>query len=295
MQAKVKEWPKFNILASNRRSKTCMQPYVARPGYKLVFQDVVAAEMMFLLNFCDDPNLKAILFDYQGKRPEWKDGILFTDSVYITGTSRTDFMRRRIDEVQKATKEDFCDFYARDSGAAKKALGVHYDVGKMIVLALIYGLQGFGVCRQMGERGFPVSKQYGEKFYNDFWSSFEVAHDFSKRMVYLMTKAFAAGRPILNPFGTPIPSGKPKDAMNRVIQSSVSTFIRSLEKELFPCDFAELLLVVHDEAGMEVREDSIERWRVHHLAALARVNELYQLTYPIQMGFSVGGSFYECK
>lgn len=289
MSAKQKE-VKLNILALNRRSKALMCPFVTRDGYKFISSDAKSAEPTLILNYSEDPVLKAILFDYTNRPPEWKDGLLMSDSLYVTTMSKTELLR----PVLKILPPSWYPLWVSDNEAAKAALGATYRLAKIAVLAMLYGLSPNGLVRQFSENGVTLSLIEAERIHNSFWSSIPQVRELRDVLVKCFTAKFRKKVPFLTPFGFPAPSGKPKDAMNRVIQSSVSSFIRALWEHMFPNQIgAELVCVIHDEIIAEVPEDNIELYRVLLNDAVDSVNQKFELKYPMRLGFNIGNNLYE--
>jgi DNA polymerase I-like protein with 3'-5' exonuclease and polymerase domains len=179
---------------------------------------------------------------------------------------------------------------------AKELLGFKYDFSKRVALAMIYGLSAWGVERQHNEAGFPVKKGYGEGFYNSFWEVLPAAHSFLQAQIKTFEKAFKRKEPVCNLFGTPLPSGKPKDAGNRIIQSSVSSFIRMFCYTLFTTHqfkhFIRLVCIIHDELVIEIKKEHVEEFRAHSKMCLDIVNEIVGFSYPLGLGFKVVHNFY---
>jgi len=264
---------------------------VRHGGQCFVTHNCGSAEPTFLLNYTQDPTLKAVLIDYKGVKPEWKDGLFLSDSLYITTMSRTSLIRDKIKEVEKE-HGDFCEMYFKDGESAKEALGQTYKTAKMFVLALIYGLTPNGLVRQAKDAGFEISKAYASEVYNSFWQSIDKAREFRDMLTSLMILHEKQGKPFMSPFGLPLPCGKPKDSLNRVIQSSVSAYIRMLELSIFPCPFAELVAIIHDELLVEVDLGKEEEWRAWLMSRNAELNQRVGMQYPIKLGFKIGDSFY---
>jgi hypothetical protein len=180
-----------------------------------------------------------------------------------------------------------------DNEGAKKQLGKYYKMAKTAVLALLYGQTPEGVVRSFAAEGMVISLEEATVMHGQFWLSLPEAYRFMLSMQVMFTRAHKKKMPVMGPFGFPIPSGKPKDGMNRVIQSSVSCFIRQLCYKVFPTNYAELSCIIHDELISEVDENYIEEYRSLLLGAVDEVNTTFALTYPLRIGFNVGRDFYE--
>jgi len=293
----TEEWGyKLNLLAVNRRSKIVMETIVPDEGKVFISLDIGGAEPTILLNYCDDPTLYDILFTYRKKPAEVIDGVLMTNNMYITACSKTSFMQNAMREIAAQEGISFVDLVNKDMDKAKELLGFKYDFSKRVSLAMIYGLSAWGVERQHNEAGFPVKKGYGEGFYNSFWEVLPAAYSFLQAQIKIFEKAFKRKAPVCNLFGTPLPSGKPKDAGNRIIQSSVSSFIRMVCHALFVthpfAHFIRLVCIIHDELILEVKKEHVEELRAHMKMCVDMVNEIVGFSYPLKLGFKEVSNFY---
>jgi hypothetical protein len=260
-----------------------------RKGRVFISSDCTAVEPSILLNLSDDKTLKAVLYDYVGKEPQWDGNILLSDSLYVTTMSKTDLLG----PVLRSLPQSWYPQWVADNDAAKKALGKSYKMSKTSVLGCLYGQTPPGIVKTFAGEGMIISLDEATKLHSQFWDSLPQAHRFMLEMQVMFTRAYKKKMPVMGPFGFPIPSGKSKDGMNRIIQSSVSSFLRLLCQRIFPTPLAELSCIIHDEIVCEVLEDRIEEYREHLFAALAKTNEACSLTYPIKLGFTIGKTFYE--
>lgn len=283
---------KFNLLAINRGSKFVTGCIVPEDGYLFISSDLNSAEPTLLLNYSYDLTLKAVLYDYVGKKPKWENGILLSDNLYITTMSKTSLIKDKIKEIERQGY-DFAELWINDNEKARHLLGSNYKYAKGLCLALIYGLGVNGVVRQLTDIGIPCTTQEAKNIYNAFWDSIPAARDFKNNIVDIVTKANKRGIPFLNPFGLPLPSGKPKDALNRLIQSSVSSFVRELEKILLPYKGCRLVAIIHDELIFEVQKDLVDKFKEHFYSCVAKINEKTGFPFPMRLGFNVGDNFYD--
>lgn len=288
VEKKEKE-KRLNLLSINRRSQHVCGSLKPRKGRVFISSDVSGVEPTFLLNFSNDSTLKAVLQDYVGKEPEWKDGILLSDSLYVTTMSKTQLLGPTLESLPSTWYQ----LWLSNNEEAKKQLGKYYKLAKVAVLALLYGQTPSGVVKSFAAEGMLISIEEATTLHAQFWSSLPDAHKFMLSMQVMFTRAHKKKMPVMGPFGFPIPSGKPKDAANRIIQSSVSCFIRQLCAKVFPTPYAELTCIIHDELISEVLEDSVEEYKGHLFKALDETNAAFALTYPLRLGFNVGHNFYE--
>jgi hypothetical protein len=262
-------------------------------GQCFVTHNCTAGEPTILLNLCDDPTLKGVLFDYRGKRPEWQNGLLMTDSLYVTLMSGTEVLG----PLLKTLPEEWYNMWVTDNEKAKgwdKEFKRAYKIAKIATLALIYGLTPAGLVRQFAENGLTLSLDDAKRIYSQFWASIKYASKLKEKLVKDFEKAYKSKRALMSPFMFPLPTGKPKDALNRNVQSSISSFLRFLWRKLFPNALGvTLVCVVHDELVVECRKDLVEEYRNLFYEKLAELNSELYLKYPMAMGFSEGKTFYD--
>lgn len=258
-----------------------------------ISMDISAGEPTLLLNLCDDPTLRGVLFDYRGKRPEWVDGLLMTDSLYVTLMSGTEVLG----PLLKALPDEWYDLWVTDNERAKgwdKEFKKAYKVAKIATLALIYGLTPAGLIRQFEDNGLTLSVDDAKRIYAQFWASIKYASKLKEKLVKEFEKAFKAKRALMSPFAFPLPTGKPKDALNRNVQSGISSFLRFLWRDLFPNPLGvTMVCVVHDELVVECKRELVEDFKTFFYEKLDGLNKKLNLKYPMAMGFTVGETFYD--
>jgi len=266
---------------------------VRHKGQCFVTHNCTAGEPSLLLNLSDDSTLRGVLFDYKGKRPEWVGNLLMTDSLYVTLMSGTDLLGPFL----KTLPEEWFDLWVSDNEQAKgynKEFKRLYKLAKIATLALIYGLTPAGLVRQFADSGITISMEEATALYRQFWASIPAANELKLLLVKQFERAFKAKKAVCNPFGFPLPTGKPKDALNRNVQSSLSSFLRYLWRRLFPNNIGvTMVCVVHDELVVECPENRVEEWKTFFFEQLASLNADLCLKYPMGMGFTVGDSFYD--
>lgn len=291
-KAKKKKDSKFNILASNRRSKYCMGPIVADEDHVFVASDVGSAEPNIMLNLSDDPTLKAVLYEMKGQRPVWdKRGVLLSDSLYITVMSSGPLLG----PVLERLGEPWLDAYAKNSDEGKDALGATYKVCKQVVLAALYGMGASRLSREMADIGLSLNPKQCKEILDGLWASIGQLAEVRNIFAYEFRQAYKKKQPYVTPFGFILPTEKSSDALNYVVQSSVSAWVRTLNSKLFSRDVAELVCVIHDEIIVQVENGRLEEYRDWLLLCVKETNEVFQLQYPMQLGWKVADNFYGVK
>ncbi len=315
---------KLNLLGINRRSKHvvgCLKP---EENSVFISSDISSGEPTLLLNYTNDATLKAILYDFRGKKPEWRGNLLLTDSLYITTMSKTDLILKRLDkimsksflnklkdrdevtlqtlaspsisdeEIELLEKADGCfeQLYFESGDTAKHLLGNEYRYAKAWSLAFIYGLQASGLVIQAKDAGYSYTKDYAKSMMDAFWDTIPAVREFRDQLIAMFTLANKRGKPFISPFGLPLPTGKPRIALNIIVQSSVSSYLRRLEQAVFPCGFAELVAMIHDEMVANVLRGREADWKPHLFGINTKLNKEVGMQYPIKLGFKIGDSFY---
>jgi hypothetical protein len=293
----TEEWShKLNLLAVNRRSKIVMETIVPDEGNVFISTDLISAEPMVLLNYSEDKVLYDILYTYKKKPAEWVNGVFMSKNIYLTCCSRIPFVQDKLQEIEAKYQEDIASIFNRDPDLVKDELGKVYDTLKALVLALLYGLSVNGVQRQLTERGYKADKKFSADFYHSFWSVLTDVQKLRDCQIDLFEKAFRKKMPVCNPFFTPLPSGRSKDALNRIVQSSVSSFIRMVCCEVFTKRSSEvsarLVAIIHDELITEVSKNDVAKFKEVLDKSVAYVNDTVGLQYPLGLGLKEVTNFY---
>jgi hypothetical protein len=269
-----------------------MGPIVADENHVFVGSDVSSAEPNIMLNLSDDPTLKSVLYEMKGQRPVWDSrGVLLSDSLYITVMSSGPLLG----PVLERLGEPWLDVYAKNSDDGKDALGNTYKVCKQVVLAALYGMGAARLSREMADIGLSLDPRQCRAILNSLWDSISQLKEVRDIFTYEFKQAYKKKQPYVTPFGFILPTEKSSDALNYVVQSSVSAWIRTLNRKLFTVDFAKLVAIIHDELIVQVAKDRIEEYRAWMLRCVKETNEFFQLQYPMQLGWKVADNFYGFK
>lgn len=288
---KKKKDKKWNILAMARKSKYCMTPIVPDEGHVFISSDCQAAEPTILLNYSNDQTLYTILYNMRGKRPFRKNGLLYTDSLYVTTMSRTPLLAPTLERLG----EDWLDLWVTDNDQAKKQLGSIYAICKMLVLALIYGLGKSSMARHLHEADVIMTKKEISDVYEGFWNSLPQAKQLRDYLAYEFKKAYEQGRCYVSPLGFPLPTADSHKGLNYCVQSGVSSWIRYMNQTLFANEHYKLVAIIHDELVVMVPESMIEAYKKDLYNAEKACNEHFGFQYPLKLGFNVARNFYEFK
>ena len=295
----ISEEVKINLLALNRGSKACVGSLVPEEGKVFISQDVTSAEPNIILNMSQDATLYEVLYGMKDKRPYWNNnGLLMTDSLYISTMSKTNLIKRFL-------TEKFIEDYFRDSETVKteREFKKVYKVCKISVLALTYGCSVGNPRKQNGlynilklaNHELPLNEV--KEIYNSYWNALPDVARFRDNVTAFAEKCKKENKPFFNYGGFILPSKQPHKAFNYSIQSFLSSWVRKLlhtmEKEgVFNKD-CRLVCVVHDEIVVEVTKGKEEDYRTKVFKAMDDTNEFFNLKYPLQLGFNVGENFYD--
>lgn len=287
-----------NIVATPIKKEAYGKNLIVEDGWVLFSADFKALEPTLLACLSNDPVLKYITFEGEGKEPFIKDGILYIDDVYISSAYSAPFMREDIEKIDLTN-------WAKDSEYEKKKVKVTRSISKTIVLSTIYGagsLKVQGKIREDMRITVPL-KNIGI-FQDAYWSTFiEAAH--YKRCLENEAKQNGiliniGGYPLTfyNRVGGAI-QGTHK-ALNRMIQSSAAVVMKLLlsclysriknNPNIFPqvCDW-------HDAFHGKCKEDYIEQTKYLLNESLEELNDILNLSLKFRLDFNYGKNFYEAK
>jgi len=286
----------LNVLAMNRRSKPNMKPFIADDGYSIVSCDVGGAEPNMMLGFSEDPMLEFFIQNSKGKEPFWKDGILFTDSMYVTFASSNILGKEQVETAYKHNFDGkhFGQMWLEDADVCKDFFNSHFAVEyyrawKMLTLALFYGLGAKGLVSGCYDNMIMIDLEKGKSIHKAFWKMFKELDRFQKQL----QAKFRRSKFMTNPFGFKLNTEEHK-VLNAYIQSTVSSFISYLLiyiDEQAP--WAKYVTTVHDEIIYQIpegREDEFIQIRDHRLAEL---NKALGFKYPLKLGAVWGNNWYD--
>jgi len=293
------ELVKYNVLAANRGSERCMKPLTPHKGKVFVSSDCISGEPNFILNYSDDAFLYSIL---KGKGKAFIDsnGYFNSRSLYISTLSKTMLYKDIINS-------DFVDKWNSDEDKVKIEIKKAYKLSKVACLSILYGAgagnphKNTGLYNLFKLNNAGISFEETKKIWYGFWDSIPDVARFRDSAQAYFEQCKKDKKPAVNAFGFIIPSGDPHKAMNYIIQSSLSAWIRELLKRLYQNNIigvnndslAWLVCVVHDELVVEVDKESVEEYREGLMKTVEDTNKYFGLKYPLELGFNTGSNFYE--
>jgi DNA polymerase I-like protein with 3'-5' exonuclease and polymerase domains len=284
---------RLNAQGLARRYKNMMSAIKAHPGETIVSIDLSAGEPTVTTHFSGDKNYRWATLDGIGKAPEYHNGVLLIDDVYLM-TASVSPMHAQI--MIDALKRDwggksFQQQWLEDSEVIKAALKSHRQVCKILALGIGYGMQPRKMVKQMYDQGYDLSLNNATAFFNNYWELFKDV----KRLSNKLSNQVKSDGYLINPFGFRM-TPEPRKAFNYFIQSSVSGIMHVyLIKLMSIAPYARFISVIHDELLMSVPDHLLEQFRIDSQLATKSLNDDLQWTVNIRTGFAPGKNWYESK
>jgi len=230
--------PNMQNIPKQQKYRTC---FIARPGYKLVTCDMSGAELRIIANLSGDP-LWVKIFNTGGD-------LHTVSAAYINGISEEDVIKDKKLPDEDKTKKN----YRSNS--------------KPISFGLAYGLSAHGLALRLG-----ISKDKAQKMIDRYFELYPVVKLFLEKSgadaVKKRYSVSVSGRrryyslpDPTDPVFKSIRGAVERQGKNHPIQGSNADTIKQAMiyavERIEPYD-ARLLLTVHDEIIVEVREDQAE-------------------------------------
>lgn len=263
------------------------------PGNVIVSIDLSAGEPSVTAHFSKDANYKWATVDGVGKVPEYRNGILRIDDLYLMVMSVSPLgaekMRAAFDRDWAGLT--FQEQWMKDPEVIKTALKKDRQLHKILVLGIGYGMQPKKMVEQMRENGFTLTFEQAKKFFDAYWALFSGV----RRLALKLEAEVKYEGSLINPFGYRL-TPEPRKAFNYFIQSSVSGIMHIFTAKLFAAaPYATFITCVHDELLVEVPKDMIETFRKDKERATDSLNEDLGWSVAMRTGFVVGSNWYEAK
>lgn len=221
--------PNLQNIPKKQRFRSC---FVAKPGYKLITADMSGAELRILGNLSEDPVFMEC----------------FVKGIDLHSRSASEVFKTPIDEV------------GHDMRNSCKALS----------FGLCYGMSKYGLAERLG-----ISEKKAENLIKDYFGVFSSVNDYLEQSARIGVKkgytTTVSGRKRfynMPPFGHPdrnkVQKAVERKAKNAGIQGANADTIKEamilvvnrLEESGLD---ARLILTVHDEVVVEVREDLVDQ------------------------------------
>lgn len=287
-----------NIVATPIKKEAYGKNLIVEDGWILFSADFKALEPTLLACLSNDPVLKYITFEGEGKEPFIKNDILYIDDTYISSAYSAPFMKSEIEKIDLTN-------WVNDPEHEKKKVKVTRSISKTIVLSTIYGAGSLKVQGKIREdMRITVPIKNIEVFQDAYWNTFIEAAYYKRQLEnearqngYLIN---IGGYPLIfyNRVGGAI-QGTHK-SLNRMIQSSAAVVMKLLlsclysriknDRNIFPqvCDW-------HDAFHGKCKIDYIERTKYLLNESLAELNDILNLSLKFRLDFNYGKNFYEAK
>lgn len=263
------------------------------PDQVAVSIDLGAGEPSVSAHFTQDTNYRYACFDGVGKHPEYRNGILMLDDVYLMTMSVSpigaDKMRAAFNKPWPAGS--FADQWLADPEVIKTALKKDRQIHKILALGLSYGMGPRKMVNQMYDQGFNLAFRDAKDFFRAYWTLFSGIRNFADQLTQMVEQDGY----IVNPFGYRL-TPKSHNAFNAFIQSSVSGIMHVFTAKLMAAaPYATWITCIHDELIMDVPKDRLEEFRRDKDRATDSLNEDLGWTVKIRTGFAPGNTWYEAK
>lgn len=287
-----------NIIATPISDERYGKFLICEDGWSFLVKDFKSLEPTLLACLSNDPVLKYVTYEGEGKEPFIKDDILWIDDMYIMAAYSAPFMRKEIEE-----NLDFS-LWVKDSESQKKKVKKCRSLSKTIVLATNYGASPKKIQDTINENlKLIIPLKDIDLFQNSYWATLSVASQYKRNIeIEAQNKGW-----LVNLGGYPLtfydrPNGRIQGthkALNRVLQSNAAIalklllyFIRPRIKNLpiIPqiCDW-------HDACFFKVKNEFIEEADQIIEKALEETNNVLNLPLKLRLDKHVGVNLYDCK
>ncbi len=284
---------KLNVQALARRSKELVGTLLPEPGSIVVSIDLSAGEPTITSEFSKDENYLYATFSGVGQRPEYRNGILMIDDVYLMVMSVSPIGKDKMLELYKRgwPAGSFSDQWVTDAEVIKKELKYERQFHKMLCLGLGYGMGPKKMCKSAYDNGYELNFKTAKEFHSVYWLLFRGIRTFADRLSAQM----ARDGYIVNPFGYRFVCPEVK-AYNYFCQSTVSGVMHVFNAKLFAmAPWAFYISTIHDEVLVEVPLNRLEEFKKIKELCTQSLNEDLNWTVPIRTGWATGPSWYEAK
>lgn len=284
---------RLNVQGLSRKESRLMSAILPDPGNVIVSIDLSAGEPSVTASFSGDTNYRWATVDGVGKAPQYINGLLKIDDIYLMVMSVSPIGRHKIAEAwHKAWPAGtFAQQWVADAEVIKTALKKDRQVHKILVLGIGYGMQPRKMVKQMYENGFDLSLEDAKKFFDAYWSLFPEVRRFSLQL----ERQLKRDGYIVNPFGYRL-TPEPRLGFNYFIQSSVSGIMHVFTAKLFAAaPYARFLTCIHDELLVEIPKVKLDEFRKDKERATDSLNEDLGWNVAIRTGFVAGSCWYTAK
>lgn len=284
---------RINCQGLARRDKKLMSGILAHPGETIVSIDLSAGEPTVTTHFSQDPNYRWATLDGIGKAPEYRNGILMIDDIYLMTASVSPMHSKIMEDAFRNGFDgvSFQDLWMSDPELIKNFLKKHRQVCKILCLGIGYGMQPKKMVKQMYDQGYELSLKDATAFFNNYWQLFSKVRDLANRL----KRQVERDNYLVNPFGFRL-RPEPRNAFNYFIQSSVSGIMHVFTIKLMAAaPYAKFITCIHDELLMSVPDHMLEEFKYHSQLATDSLNDDLKWSVNIRTGFVPGKTWYDAK
>ncbi len=286
---------RLNVQGLSRRDKGLMSCILPDTNYTVASIDLSAGEPTVTSHFSRDPNYLWATFDGVGKAPEYRNGTLMIDDIYLMTMSVSPLGREKIaDAFHNGRFKNgltFTEAWLLDPEIIKSHFKEERKVHKILALGLGYGMGAEKMCKQMYDNGYTLDLKTAKDFKYAYWNLFSGVKAFSHRL----SKIVESKGYIINPFGYRL-SPDPHKAFNYYIQSSVSGIMHVYGIKIFAAaPYVKFITCIHDEFLLAVPNDKLEQFRIDKDFATKSLNDDLKWSVEIRTGLVYGNNWYEAK
>lgn len=284
---------RLNVQGLARKDKGLLSTILCDPGNILVSEDFSAGEPTVTTHFSGDTNYRWACFDGVGKAPEYRNGVLMIDDIYLMCMSVSPIGRDKMREAfnMKWGGLSFQDQWLKDPEVIKSFLKAERQFHKILALGLGYGMGAKKMVNSAYEKGYLLDFQTAKRFHAAYWQLFSGV----KRLADNLAAKVERDGWLLNPFGYRL-TPEPRKAFNYFIQSSVSGAIHLYGAQLKAyAPYANIITCIHDEFLIECPEACVEELRHDSQLATDALNRGLGWSVNIRTGFAPGKDWYSAK
>lgn len=284
---------RLNAQGMSRSNKTLMSTIISDPGFTFVSCDLSAGEPTVTSHYSGDERYTYANFTGVGKKPFYKDKILYIDDMYFMIASVSPTGREDMLEAFNTTYKgvSFAEQWMIDKEYLQKVeLGFIRKPHKTLALAKQYGQGPRGSVIFASDNGLKLSMKDAKAFDKAFWYTlFPDVRKLGERLkLYVKKNGY-----IVNQFGYRCFSVQRK-ALNSFIQSSVSGIIDVLMIKFYTiCSYARHHAIIHDEIIFSVPDNKLVEAKELWNQAVKSLNDDLKWSVKIRTGWVAGKDFFE--
>ena len=288
--------PGSNLLAFPVEEKELASSVISGEGHSFIAVDFRSLEPAVQAHLSGDPKLRYAIVDGVGKKPFWKDGVLWIDDVYLMHVSA-------IKEFNQDLDVDL-DLWVEDSEEVKHKNKLLRGMAKGVFLSTVYGAMPPTVrilVFKHTKKLYPLSVI--KPVVRSFWQTFSCLFMLKKEL----TEEVRKNTYLINEFGYPLTfaslgsnncSTPMHTVLNRMIQSTAAGVMKLFIHMVMEHKPEWMKIVIpdwHDAMTVKVPDDKIEEGKLVILACLDELNKALGWDFELMLSMSVGKTLYDTK